>query len=201
MSALSWCPHSVQQNSDCETRLFCQYFHTNTHQASILGINLMNIPPRQSCLYSNCRRNSPQPWSSIDLFNPDFVCDIFPGSSIEPFGRSTHFVIFKSSTRSGWGEFRRQLEYKQDWRGGIFIKVDPKYTSLMCVSCGNIDKNNRVSQSEFLLYWVWASRQCWHSCSKERVSGGGTPCWPVDRTSLEVGSRNYWESEVTLSLI
>jgi len=55
----------------------------------------------------------------------------------------------KSILDQGWGEFRRQLEYKQDWRGGIFIKVNPKYTSITCVSCGNIDKNNRVLQSEF----------------------------------------------------
>lgn len=55
----------------------------------------------------------------------------------------------KSILDQGWGEFRRQLEYKQDWRGGIFMRVNPKYTSQMCVNCGNIGKNNCVLQSEF----------------------------------------------------
>ena len=55
----------------------------------------------------------------------------------------------KSILDQGWGEFRRQLEYKQDWRGGIFIKVSPKYTSMMCGNCGHTDKRNRLLQSEF----------------------------------------------------
>jgi len=54
----------------------------------------------------------------------------------------------KSILDQGWGEFRRQLEYKQEWSGGIFLKVNPKNTSITC-KCGNIDKYNRVSQSEF----------------------------------------------------
>ena len=29
------------------------------------------------------------------------------------------------------------------------IAVDPKYTSLTCNKCGHIDKENRVSQTEF----------------------------------------------------
>lgn len=49
----------------------------------------------------------------------------------------------------GWHEFRRQLEYKQQWRGGHVIVVRPAYTSLMCSVCHQACKENRVSQSEF----------------------------------------------------
>ena len=55
----------------------------------------------------------------------------------------------KSIRDQGWGEFCRQLEYKQSWLGGILLKVNPQYTSIKCVMCGRIDKGNRVLQSEF----------------------------------------------------
>ncbi|HSW71468.1 MAG TPA: transposase [Gammaproteobacteria bacterium] len=41
------------------------------------------------------------------------------------------------------------LRYKQDWRGGIFLRVGPKYTSQQCNCCGFTDKGNRRSQSLF----------------------------------------------------
>lgn len=49
----------------------------------------------------------------------------------------------------GWYEFRRQLEYKQQWRGGRVVVVSPAYTSLKCAKCQYTCKENRVSQSEF----------------------------------------------------
>lgn len=55
----------------------------------------------------------------------------------------------KAILDQGFGEFRRQLEYKLNWAGGIFLKVDPRYTSQRCSACGHIEKNNRLSQAEF----------------------------------------------------
>lgn len=49
----------------------------------------------------------------------------------------------------GWGEFRRQLEYKQAWLGGWLITVNPKHTSQTCSECGHVAKENRKSQAEF----------------------------------------------------
>lgn len=51
----------------------------------------------------------------------------------------------------GWGEFRRQLSYKQEWSNGWLQAVDPKYTSQKCsqASCGYTAKENRKSQSVF----------------------------------------------------
>src|SRR3990167_274347 len=55
----------------------------------------------------------------------------------------------KSLLDQGFGEFKRQLEYKINWQGGILIKVNPQYTSQKCHVCGHIDKENRKSQSNF----------------------------------------------------
>ena len=49
----------------------------------------------------------------------------------------------------GWGEFRRQLEYKSAWRGGFVIAVDPKNTSRTCPCCGHTGQENRPTQSKF----------------------------------------------------
>ncbi|HEY9679910.1 MAG TPA: transposase [Drouetiella sp.] len=48
-----------------------------------------------------------------------------------------------------WYEFRRQLEYKQTWRGGKVIAVNPAFTSLGCSVCHNKDKKNREEQAIF----------------------------------------------------
>ena len=50
----------------------------------------------------------------------------------------------------GWFEFRRQLEYKQAWRGGTVIAVPPQYTSQTCPACGSISRENRKIQAKFL---------------------------------------------------
>jgi putative transposase len=49
----------------------------------------------------------------------------------------------------GWSEFRRQLEYKQAWRGGLVVAVPPHHTSQRCACCGHVDAANRKSQARF----------------------------------------------------
>ena len=49
----------------------------------------------------------------------------------------------------GWNEFRRQLTYKLEWQGGIFLAVNPQYTSQKCSACHHIAKENRSTQAEF----------------------------------------------------
>ena len=49
----------------------------------------------------------------------------------------------------GWFEFRRQLEYKQAWRGGVVVAVSPRNTSRTCPDCGNVCKDNRQTQAQF----------------------------------------------------
>ena len=55
----------------------------------------------------------------------------------------------KSILDQGWGEFKRQLAYKLSWLGGIFLTVNPQYTSQQCHACGHREKANRKSQAEF----------------------------------------------------
>ena len=55
----------------------------------------------------------------------------------------------KSILDQGWFEFRRQLDYKLFWRGGMMVEVNPRHTSQRCSSCGHTAKENRVSQDVF----------------------------------------------------
>jgi putative transposase len=50
----------------------------------------------------------------------------------------------------GWGEFRRQLEYKMAWNGGMLLAVPPHHTSQTCPCCGHVSKDNRQTQAQFL---------------------------------------------------
>lgn len=54
----------------------------------------------------------------------------------------------RSILRQGWGEFRRQL-YKQTWRGGVLLAVDPRNTSRTCTECGHVSAENRKTQGSF----------------------------------------------------
>ena len=49
----------------------------------------------------------------------------------------------------GWGEFRRQLEYKMTWQGGILLAVPPHNTSRTCPCCSHVSKDNRKTQAKF----------------------------------------------------
>ena len=55
----------------------------------------------------------------------------------------------KSILDQGWYEFRRQLEYKQKWRGGIAIAVPAHYTSQTCPCCQHRSRENRKTQAHF----------------------------------------------------
>ena len=55
----------------------------------------------------------------------------------------------KSILDQGWSMLVGMLDYKQKWRGGLLVKVDPRYTSQKCSSCGHIAKENRQTQTKF----------------------------------------------------
>jgi len=69
----------------------------------------------------------------------------------------------KSILDQGWGEFRRQLEYKSAWRGGYLVAVDPKNTSRTCPCCGHVSKENRKTQALF------ACVACGHEANADHV--------------------------------
>ncbi|EGQ8301742.1 hypothetical protein AKG60_18205 [Vibrio parahaemolyticus] len=56
----------------------------------------------------------------------------------------------KSILEQGWGMLMDFCKYKQQWKSGMVLKVDPKGTSQTCSCCGHKSKTNRLSQSEFV---------------------------------------------------
>jgi putative transposase len=72
------------------------------------------------------------------------------GNSGEPMaGAQRKRRLNKSILDQGWFEFRRQLEYKLKWNGGRLIAVSARNTSITCLRCGHIAKENRLSQAQF----------------------------------------------------
>ena len=55
----------------------------------------------------------------------------------------------KSILDQGWFEFRRQLEYKQAWNGGILVTVPAHNSSRECPACGHTEPGNRRTQAQF----------------------------------------------------
>lgn len=58
-------------------------------------------------------------------------------------------TLNKSILDQGWFEFRRQLHYKLDWAGGLFIAVPPLNTSRTCPICNHVSADNRRTQAHF----------------------------------------------------
>lgn len=56
----------------------------------------------------------------------------------------------RSILDQGWFEFRRQLQYKLDWNGGVLIAVPAKNTSRTCPRCRCISAENRQTQAQFV---------------------------------------------------
>ncbi len=55
----------------------------------------------------------------------------------------------RSILDQGWSEFRRQLEYKMAWAGGLVLAVPPHHTSQTCPACGHVHAGNRATQASF----------------------------------------------------
>ena len=55
----------------------------------------------------------------------------------------------RSILDQGWFEFRRQLEYKMAWAGGLVLAVPPQHTSQTCPACGHVHAGNRATQASF----------------------------------------------------
>jgi putative transposase len=63
-----------------------------------------------------------------------------------------------------WGEWRRRLEYKQEWRGGRVLAVAPHGTSQQCSLCGHIAPCNRRTQALFVC------QSCGHAANADDVA-------------------------------
>lgn len=70
----------------------------------------------------------------------------------------------KAILDQGWRTFRSMLEYKQLWRGGEVIAVNPRYTSQTCPECGHVSAKNRAQQALF------SCEQCRYSYHADTVA-------------------------------
>jgi putative transposase len=63
--------------------------------------------------------------------------------------------LAKAISDVGWGEFVRQLEYKAEWYGRTFVKIDKRYpSSKRCFDCGHILDSLSLDVRE------WACPEC-----------------------------------------
>lgn len=87
----------------------------------------------------------------------------------------------------GWRAFESALAYKLEERGGTLVRVDPRYTSQQCSSCGTIDRRNRESQASF------ACRACGFAAHADtnaavNILRRSAPGLPVEASALEAGT-------------
>ena len=61
----------------------------------------------------------------------------------------------------GASSFFSMLEYKSEYYGRDFVRVDPKYTSQTCSPCGHRSSENRKTQSQF------ACVKCGHTANAD----------------------------------
>ena len=78
----------------------------------------------------------------------------------------------KSILDQGWSEFRRQLDYKLTWQGGLLIKVEPQYTSQRCSRCLHTSKESRRTQSEFVCVFCGFSMDADENAAKNILAAG-----------------------------
>src|ERR1700733_10870104 len=69
----------------------------------------------------------------------------------------------KAILDQGWAQFRRQLEYKMLWVGGLLLAVPRQNTSRICPSCGHLCGENRQTQADF------ACSECGYSQNADLV--------------------------------
>ena len=102
----------------------------------------------------------------------------------------------RSILDQGWGEFRRQLEYKLAWAGGVLIPVPAHHTSQTCPECGHVSPDNRLTQAQF------ACVECEYENNADLVGAlnvleRGYRLSASGNTSPEVGASAEEPTEVT----
>ena len=69
----------------------------------------------------------------------------------------------KAIVGQGWSMFLQMLAYKQDWHGGMVLKVAPHHTSQQCPACHHTSAQNRLTQADV------ACTQCGYTANADEV--------------------------------
>jgi putative transposase len=121
------------------------------HQARIAKLDIR---------IANCRQNFLHQLSTATSKNHAVIC--VEDLQVQNMSRSARGTVEepgrqvaqkaglnKAILDQGWGTFRRMLEYKQRWRGGEVLAVNPRHTSQTCPECGHVSPANRLQQALF----------------------------------------------------
>jgi putative transposase len=143
---------------------YSQNWKKQQHRIAQLGIRIANC--RHDFLHKLSTETSK---SHAVIVLEDLQMKNMSRSAKGTLGEPGHNVAQKSGLNKaildqGWGTFRRMLEYKQGWRGGEVIAVNPRYTSQVCPICGHVSKKNRPHQALF------SCEQCGYSYHADVVA-------------------------------
>lgn len=94
-----------------------------------------------------------------------------PGKNVRP-----KAGLNRSILSQGWGEFKRQLDYKLGSNGGTLVVVPPAYTSQTCSACGHVSAENRKSQAAFQCIACGFEANADHNAAINILRVGQTRC-------------------------
>lgn len=93
--------------------------------------------------------------------------------------RSFHFG--KSLSDNGWGDFTRMLNYKQEKKGHVLIRVDKWFpSSRRCMECGHIHKELKLSDRKYMC------PECGHVMDRDHQAAVN-----IDQEGLRIYKQKY----------
>ena len=92
--------------------------------------------------------------------------------SFLPNGAAAKAGLNRAVLDKGFGEIRRQLDYKHVWYGSQLLAENPAYTSQKCSRCGHTEAGNRKSQTDFCCLKCGHTENADTNASKNTLSAG-----------------------------
>ena len=92
--------------------------------------------------------------------------------SFLPNGAAAKAGLNRAVLDKGFGEIRRQLDYKHLWYGSQLLAENPAYTSQKCSECGHTEADNRKSQADFCCLKCGHAENADTNASKNILSAG-----------------------------
>lgn len=111
--------------------------------------------------------------------------------------------LARSISEQGWSEFTRQLAYKSEWAGRLFVKVDRWYpSSKTCSNCGHVVDRLPLNVRSWTCSECGANHDRDHNAAKNILAAGKAvtaygvdgrplPGNPTEAFDVEVGRHSY----------